>query len=66
MTAPGLQALVDDLFSELSGDTLSRPYKPEDREAEAAKIARLRQLRLAKDPGTGTRRMPKRGLVATR
>lgn len=46
MAAQGFQALVDDLFGELSADSLSRPYKPEDRDAEAAKIARLKQLRL--------------------
>jgi hypothetical protein len=60
MATPGLAALVDDLFGELGEDSFSRPYKPEDREAEAAKIARLRQLRLATTPAP-TR---KRGLAA--
>jgi hypothetical protein len=64
MASPGFQALVDDLFGKLSKDSISRPYKPEDRDAEAAKIARLRQLRLAKGSGTGAVQIPKGALLA--
>jgi len=40
-----------------------KPYMPEDRDAEAAKIARLRQLRMAKSAGQPKR--PPR-LIVTR
>ena len=49
MAAANLNVLVDDIFDDLSrADLHMKPYMPEDRDAEAAKIARLRQLRMAK------------------
>jgi hypothetical protein len=66
MASPEFQALVDDLFGELSADSLSRPYKPEDRDAEAAKIARLKQLRLARACAASAAPTRRRGAVAAR
>ncbi|HZF34318.1 MAG TPA: hypothetical protein VE914_10990 [Candidatus Angelobacter sp.] len=64
MASAELDHLANDVFAELSGDLHKKPYKPEDRDAEAAKIARLRQLRLATYTGSGPKR-PAR-LVVTR
>jgi hypothetical protein len=48
MAAADIDAFVNDIFAALSpADLHRRPYEPEDRDAEAAKVARLRQLRLA-------------------
>jgi hypothetical protein len=66
MASPQFQALVDDLFGELSADSLARPYKPEDRDAEAAKIARLKQLRLARTCAAAAAPTRRRGAVAAR
>jgi len=51
---------LDDLVELLSSGNSLKPYTPEDREAEAAKVARLRQLRLARN-GTFPARTPVRG-----
>jgi hypothetical protein len=61
MAAADLAALRNAL---LSGRSL-RPYVPEDREAEAAKTKRLRQLRLAKE-GQRPPRPPSRRAIVTR
>jgi hypothetical protein len=45
MASADIQALVH----ALSTDRSLKIYEPEDRDAEAAKIVRLRQLRLARD-----------------
>ena len=60
--ASDLAALVDAISHAQS----IRPYHPEDREAEAAKIVRLRELRLAKNPRPRKRTKPLRGLIITR
>jgi hypothetical protein len=53
MAAADLDGLVSDIFADLSlADLHMKPYRPEDRDAEAAKIARLRQLRMAKCAAT--------------
>jgi len=54
MASKDLSALVDAISNARS----LRPYQPEDREAEAAKTARLRQLRLAKSVDHGARKSP--------
>jgi hypothetical protein len=52
MAPADLDVLVNDIFDDLSrADLHMKPYMPEDRDAEAAKIARLRQLRMAKCAG---------------
>jgi len=49
MAAADLDGLVNDIFADLSlADLHMKPYKSDDRDAEAEKIARLRQLRLAR------------------
>ena len=60
--ASDLVALIDAISHAQS----IRPYYPEDREAEAAKIVRLRQLRLAKSSSPRKRTKPLRGLIMTR
>jgi hypothetical protein len=62
MATSDLQDLVDTISS---GKPL-KAYMPEDREAEAAKIARLRQLRLAKHGKLCPMWKPLRGLIITR
>jgi hypothetical protein len=53
MAAAELDGLVNEIFADLAlADLQMKPHRPEDRDAEAAKIARLRQLRLAKCAGT--------------
>ena len=47
MASADVEDLVKDIFTYL-GDLHRKAYKPDDRDAEAAKIARLRQLRLAR------------------
>jgi len=70
MASADLQGLVKDIFAELSADLHRKPYKPEDRDAEAAKIARLRQLRLATSAEAGggveVARKLTRGLIVAR
>jgi hypothetical protein len=56
--------LIKDIFADLSSDRQRKAYKSEDPDAEAAKIARLRHLRLARDAGLAAKR-PRR-LIATR
>lgn len=66
MASADVESLVKDIFAEDIGDLHRRPYKPEDREAEAAKIARLRQLRFAKSGEAPPFPKRKRGLIVTR
>jgi hypothetical protein len=55
------------LQAALSSGRSMRPYVPEDREADAAKRKRLRNLRLAKEAETSSARVPVRaGPVMTR
>jgi len=61
-----VESLVKDIFAEQSADLHIRPYKPEDRDAEAAKIARLRRLRLAQADAVRPPRRASRGLIVTR
>ena len=64
MAAADLDGLVNDIFADLSlADLHMKPYRPEDRNAEAAKIARLRQLRMATHTGT-SKQSPR--LIVTR
>jgi hypothetical protein len=65
MAAADVGRLVKDIFTESSDDWHRKPYKPEDREVEAAKIVRLRQLRLAKNGGSCPLPKPRRGLIVT-
>jgi hypothetical protein len=64
MTSADLEGLVEDIFAEPSGDAHVKPHKPADRDAEAAKIARLRQLRLARHKQAAPKRPPR--LIVTR
>ena len=66
MASADVESLIKDIFAEDIGDLHRRPYKPEDREAEAAKIARLRQLRFAKSGGVLPLPRRRRSLIVTR
>ncbi len=48
MASADFRGRAEQLFADLGTDSISGPYKPDDRDREAAKIARLRQLRLAR------------------
>jgi hypothetical protein len=48
----------NDIFAD-GTDLHTKPYKQEDRDAEAAKIARLRRLRLARCAGESKKSQPR-------
>jgi hypothetical protein len=64
MASADVEDLVKDVFAHRGGDLHRKPYTASDREAEAAKIARLRHLRLARDAASGPKKTA--CLVATR
>jgi hypothetical protein len=66
MATADIGKLVNDIFADGTDEWHRKPYQPEDREAEAAKIVRLRQLRLARNAGSHPAQKPRRGLIVTR